>query len=118
MSNPGGAKNALTKVTTREDPNGFCRTTIQTEKDKVHSLDVLTPEGELFCRLNITIPANGEWGNVDVIWNMKNTPEEEKKVATVIAWYEGTPVLRKVLDKSSLVAVSIDNQNLKKRESK
>jgi len=93
---------ALTDITEREDPQDhFTRTALVLKFDKVHSIDVIAPTGELFCRLNITCPKpDGSWGNVDVIWN----PLEQ--VGEVGAWTKGERILNRELE-GSLVSVDI-----------
>ena len=59
-----GATNALTKVTTRENGNGLCRTALRLTEGEAASVDVLFPNGDLMCRLNIVSDENNDWGNV------------------------------------------------------
>lgn len=99
--NAEGATNALTKVTSREDDNGCCRTAIQTESGKVNSIDVLTPQGELFYRLNITVlREESNWGNIDVVWS-------EKITGTVKAWSRDTLVLNVPLRQYDRISVDM-----------
>jgi len=110
--NTGGATNALTKVTTRED-GGYCRTALQLTKNVASSVDILFPSGELMCRLNITSNEDNDWGNVDVVVSSEDTPKEERKVGTAKAWFEGYPVLDESLLQCSLIAVDIRGPNFK-----
>lgn len=112
MSNSDGAINELTKVTTRED-GGFCRTALQLKKDEVASVDVLSSNGELMCRLNITSNEDRDWGNVDVVLFSEDTPKEERKVGTAKAWCQGKLVLAKRMPQCSLIAVDIKGPNFK-----
>lgn len=114
-NNPGGAINALTEVTSRED-GGFCRTALQLKEGEVSSIDVLSPGGNLICRLVITACEKHNWGNVGVVLFTKDTPKEERKVGTAKAWFEGDPVLNERLPQCSLIAVDIRGPNFKEEE--
>jgi len=111
-NNPGGAINALTEVTTREDGR-FCRTALQLTKSEVNSIDVLFPNGDLMCRLNVTSNEDNDWGNIDVILSSEDTPKEKRKVGTAKAWLEGKLVLYERMPQCSLIAVNIKGPNFK-----
>lgn len=111
-NNPGGAINALTEVTTRED-GGFCRTALQLKEGEASSVDVLFPNGDLMCRLTITACEKHDWGNVDVVLFTEDTPKEERKVGTAKAWLGGALVLYECLPPCSLIAVDIRGPNFK-----
>lgn len=93
---------ATVEVIERTDDKGYTRTAIVLEREKTHDLDIVGPDGELFCRLNIICPyPDGRWGNVDVIWNKD---EQEGKA---LAWCDGKNVLTHEAEGSCLIAVSI-----------
>lgn len=101
-----GARNTLTKVTTRED-GGFCRTALQLTEGEVSSVDILFPSGEFLCRLNIIAGEKNNWGNVDVVVFSKDTPEEERKAGTAKAWLKGRLVLYEPLPECPLIGVDM-----------
>lgn len=111
----GGAINALTDVTTRED-SGFCRTALHLTENEAASVDVLTPSGKLLCRLTIISNERNDWGNVDVVIFTEDTPKEERKVGTVKAWFEGGMLLDERLPQCSLIAVDIKGPDFKEED--
>lgn len=110
--NTVGATNALTRVTTRENGDGFCRTALQLTED-VTSVDVLFPDGRLLCRLNIVCDEDSNWGSVHVVLHLEDTPEEERNIGTVKALREGLPVLDECLPQCSRITIDISGPDLK-----
>lgn len=101
---------AVTNAIVRNDGE-FERTALCLEKETVHSIDVLTPEGKLWPRLNIASPTEEQsWGNVDVVFNTQDA-ENVKKKASCMAWREGSNVLDvEVPEGCSLVAINIQRE--------
>lgn len=84
-------QDAKSEVTERAGLDGWCRTAIVVKTTTATCLDLVTEDGTLICRLNVTTvtkPAGEkEWANVDIIVN----PAEEQ-YGRLLAWDNGRTV--------------------------
>lgn len=95
-------KDSKTKVTERAGLDGWNRTAIIVDNDSARSIDLVTADGVLIARLNITAQPNEEWANVDVIVNGK-----DGSTGRFLAWDNGRPVVDQELPGNTVFAVEV-----------
>lgn len=95
-------KDSKTKVTERAGLDGWCRTALIVDTDSARSIDLVTPDGTLICRLNIHAQPQDEWANVDVIVNGKGG-----STGRFLAWDNGRPVVDQELPGNTVFAVEV-----------
>lgn len=94
-------RNAETK-TVMVIRDGFKRTALQLKESGTTSVDVLAPNGDVVCTLNIASKdKDANWANVDVCYGISN------RTGRVLAWNDGRETLDFTAAGSSLIAVEI-----------
>lgn len=94
-------------ISNRLGDDGFRRTAIivPNHPEQATSIDVVTTDGHLLCRLNIFAKPDRSWGDVDVIL------DPESQSGTFIAWRAGEQIACEPLPGVSVYAVNIASKS-------
>jgi hypothetical protein len=96
-------KDGTTQTTTRPGLDGWERTAIiLKDNGKAGSIDVVTEDGTLVCRLNISAIPEKDWANVDIIVN-----PAEGQYGRLLAWDNGRPVHSIEMKGNSVLATEL-----------